>query len=283
MSRSYYFDRLCRVLIESEKAIDITENKIKFELTKSSNPRENVARVQIWNLSLETRQQITASDSLVRLFAGYEQFKGLLEIGQGDITNVQHKRNMTDTVTNIFIAEGYNVLRTKPVSFSFKGIVQLSDILYKITELTGVGFTLINIQDNASIQGSYSDEGGLDVVLHDLALVFHFTWSMQSGVIILKGRKIVNGTEVMLLTPETGLILNPESVKKISVKLVDSDDPLPPNTYAVQSLLQPHLQVYDSIVLKSPHLNGSFQIIKISHTGDTRGNEWYSNMEVVAV
>ena len=280
---AYYFNRLCKVEIESQKAIDIKENRIKFEITKSYNPRENIGRIEIWNLSLETRNQITASNSLVRLFAGYEKFKGLLEIAQGDITNVRHNRNKTDTVTQIYLEEGYSVLRLNPVSFSFKGEVGLKEILSKIAEDTDLYFKLVHIEDSMSVTGGYSAIGGLDVVLNEMAVVFEFTWSMQSGIIILKGKKVETGTEVMMLSPASGLILNPESVKKISVRLVDDDDPLPQDTYAIQSLMQPHLQVYDTIVVKSPSLNGNFQIQKISHTADSRGNDWYSNMEVIAI
>jgi hypothetical protein len=86
----------------------------------------------------------------------------------------------------------------------------------------------------------------------------------------------------MLLTPDTGLILNPETLKQTPINLADSDAPLPVNVYALQSLLQPHLQVNDLIAVESQDLNGNFRINKITHTGDTRGNDWYSNIEVIA-
>ena len=72
------------------------------------------------------------------------------------------------------------------------------------------------------------------------------------------------------------------SIKFQTVKLAKSDAPPPVDTYALQALLQPHLGVGDLIALKSQDLNGSFRISKISHTGDTRGNDWYSNIEVTA-
>jgi len=41
--------------------------------------------------------------------------------------------------------------------------------------------------------------------------------------------------------------------------------------------------VNDLIALKSQDLNGHFRIKKISHIGDTRDNDWYSNIEVIAL
>lgn len=278
---THYFDRLCRVIIEGRKEIDISENKISFEVTKSINSRENIARIETWNLANETRELITVSDSLVRLFAGYADNKGLIEIGQGDITNVRHNRNKTDTISQIYIEDGNKNLRLNPVSFTFKGEVSLKNILSKLTEKSGIVFRLVGVSSNASVASGYAAMGGLDLVLDNLALVFSFRWSMQGGIILLRGNEELSDTEVMLLSAETGLILNPETVKQVSEKLVDSDEPLPPSVYALQSLLQPHLQINDLVAVKSQDLNGNFRITKISHTGDTRGNDWYSNIEVV--
>lgn len=279
---AHYFDRLCRVIIEGVMEIDINENKISFEITKSRNSRENIGRIEIWNLSSDTRKQITASDSKVRLFAGYANYKGLIEIGQGDITNVRHNRSRTDIVTQIYVEEGHSSLRKTLISFSFDGDVRLSDILNKLTQESSMYFKCSGINTSVSAGNGYSAIGGLDLILNDLALLFKFRWSMQGGGILIQGSQPITDAEVMLLTPETGLILNPSSVKKISVKLAKSDAPPPVDTYALQALLQPHLGVGDLIALKSQDLNGSFRISKISHTGDTRGNDWYSNIEVTA-
>lgn len=279
---AHYFDRLCRVIIEGRKEIDITQNKISFEVTKSSNCKENVARIKIWNLSGQTRKFITASDSLVRLLAGYAGNKGLIEVAQGDITNVCHHITTTDTVTEIYLSDGGKKLMQKVITMSFKGEVSLASILSKLTEQSGFVFRLAGVNANAVVAGGYAAFGDIDLVLGDLALVFAFSWSVQAGMVLLRGNERLNDQEVMLLTAETGLILNPEAVKQLSKKLNEADKPVPLNVYALQALLQPHLQINDLIAIKSLDLNGNFRINKISHTGDTRGNDWYSNIEVIA-
>lgn len=277
----HYFDRLCRVIIEGQKEIDINDNRISFEITKSTNPRENIGRVEIWNLSTETRKQITAASSLVRVFAGYANYKGLIEIGQGDITNAQHKRNQTDIVTQIYMEDGYIPMRKHVISLSISGHVQLPEILDKLNKESSIGFKYSGIDKSAGLEGGYSAIGSLDLILNELGVIFHFRWSVQGGRILVQGNQPENSAEVMLLSPETGLILNPTSVKKISVRLAKSEEPLPVDTYAIQALLQPHLGIGDIIAVESQDLNGSFKIEKISHTGDTRGNNWYSNIEVM--
>lgn len=281
-----YFDRVCRIEVSGKSKLLIANNRINFEIIKSIDPQENIGRVEIWNIGLETRKLITAHNSQVRLFAGYSNYRGdgdnLIAIAQGDITNVRTRRNQTDTVTQIYFAEGQRVIRSNPISLSFSGSVTLSNILRAVTDQSGLSFKYAGVSSSASILEGYSAFGSVDTVLNNLALEFNFKWSMQNGVILLKGSNSNGDNEVMLLSPETGLILNPESVKKISRKVAKSEAPLEDNINAVQSLLQPHLQVNDVIAIKSNDLNGQFRIAKISHTGDSRDNDWYSKMEVLA-
>lgn len=290
-----YFDRVCRIEIQGKSKLIIVNNRISFETTKSIEPQENIGHIEIWNIGVETRRLITAHNSQVRLFAGYSNSNhrytnhigigsrdNLVEIAQGDITNVKTRWNKTDTVTQIYFAEGQRVIRGNPISLSFSGNVTLSNILRAITAKSGLSFKYAGINPNSSILEGYSAFGSVDTVLNNLALEFDFKWSIQNGVVLLKGSNRSRDNEVMLLSPETGLILNPESVKKISRRLAKSGALLEDNINAVQSLLQPHLQVNDVIAIRSNGLNGQFRIVKISHTGDSRGNNWYSNMEVLA-
>ena len=84
------------------------------------------------------------------------------------------------------------------------------------------------------------------------------------------------------MTAKSGLILNPETVKKVSQRLEKSKiSTLTKKSLLVQSLLQPRLQIHDVIKIESQDINGLFDIQKINHIGDTRGNDWYSNLEVI--
>ena len=278
-----YFDRVCRVVIENENRIVIENSKIHFEIVKSANPQENNSRIEIYNLSRSTRKQITSSNSLVKLYAGYVNNKGLVEIGQGDMSSVRHKRSKTETVTEIYITEGLEKIKVNAVSLTLKDTVYLSTILKDLTEKTGLTFKTIGIDDSLVVQNGYAAIGSPSAVLDELSLIFQFTWSMQNGIIFIRGNKKLNGKETMLLSPYSGLILNPETVKKISRSLSKSNKPLPQDVYSVQAFLQPHLQVYDIVSVESNELKGIYQILKITHNGDTFGNDWYSDMEVVQV
>ena len=283
-----YFDRVCKVVIEGAKVITIENSKIQFEIIKSKNAKENTAKVEIYNLAPNTRKLITEQEALVRIFAGYAQNKGLIEIGQGDISKVKHNRDKTEVVTEIYMAEGIRKIRDNPISISFssKSKLKLSNIIDNLRTKSNnqFDFRLIDVDDSKTIDNGYSDLGSLDQILNNLRLQFGFEWSVQNGIITIKGTKKSVANEIMLLTPKNGLILHPESVKHVSRRLEKSSiTKQDRKVNSIQALLQPHLQVNDIIAIESQDLKGKYEIQKITHKGDTRGNDWYSDMEVMAV
>lgn len=283
-----YFDRVCKVVIEGAKVITIENSKIQFEIIKSKNAKENTAKVEIYNLAPNTRKLITEQEALVRIFAGYAQNKGLIEIGQGDISKVKHNRDKTEVVTEIYMAEGIRKIRDNPISISFssKSKLKLTNVLDNLRTKSNNQFVfrLIDVDDNKTIDNGYSDLGSLDQILNNLAMQFGFEWSVQNGIITIKGTKKSVANEIMLLTPSSGLILHPESVKQVSRRLEKSSITKQDRKInSIQALLQPHLQVNDIIAIASQDLNGKYEIQKITHKGDTRGNDWYSDMEVISL
>jgi hypothetical protein len=282
----FYFDRVCKIIIENKARITIENCKIKFEIIKSAKPKENMAKIEIYNLAPDTRRMITEEESICRILAGYSKNEGLIEIGQGDISKIKHNRDKTEVVTEMYLAEGIRTTRTKPVSFGYgyDTNLKLSTILQEITKQTGGQFRTIDIDQNKTIKTGYSDSGSLDYVMNNLAVNFNFDWSMQNGVIVIKGNKSSSKKEILLLTPETGLILHPESVKKVSKKLEKSEiTKMSKKSRSVQCLLQPKLQIHDVIRVQSGDINGLFEVQKITHSGDMRGNDWYSSLEIYSL
>lgn len=278
-----YFERVCKVIIENKSKISIEGCRIKFEIIKSYMAKDNTAKVEIFNLGRDTRSMITEQDSLVRVYAGHEKNTGLVAIGSGDISRVQTNRDKTEVVTELYLAEGIKRVRTSPISlaFAFNSHATIGVILKEVTKQTGISFRMLEIDEKAQIKMGYSDAGSFDHVLDNLALEFRFSWSIQNGVCIIKGINEVKRKEVLVLSPQTGLILHPESVKKVSRRLAKSDiTKLGKNIRSVQTLLQPKVQIHDVVKLKSQDLNGLFEVQKITHIGDTRGNEWYTNFEI---
>jgi hypothetical protein len=79
-------------------------------------------------------------------------------------------------------------------------------------------------------------------------------------------------TTAVLLSPATGLIGSPEKTRLHKRTIVK-----------VKSLLIPGLLPKRMVNIKSALVSGTFVIYKGQYKGDTNGNDWYADLECIAV
>lgn len=282
-----YFDRVCKVTILNREAISISDHRIKFEVTKSLKQQDNAAKIEVYNLSQITRKKIALEESIVQLQAGYRSNQGLVQIGQGTICQVSSVRDKTDIISRFLLKDGLSNIKNTILSISYENDAKLTDVLNKIASEAKLSLKSVGLEANETIKGGYVMLGGIDSQLNQLSSSFDFQWSVQNNTLLITGKKQTNTEQILLLTPTTGLILNPETLKKPSQKLQKLRDKgmlaTEINLYSVQALLQPQLQLNDVIAIESQDLRGKFRVQKITHSGDTRGNEWYSDLEVRSI
>ena len=281
-----YFDRVCKVVLLHKEAITITEHKITFEITKSLKQEENQAKVEIYNLSSDIRKKIVLEESMIQVFAGYAQNQGAVQIGQGTVCQISTVQDKVDTISRILVKDGLTSIKNNPLSIAYEKDVSLQEVLSKVAKDCGLGLK-VNGTVSGVIKGGFVMLGNMSSELNTLGDSFNFTWSIQNNILFVCAKKQSVTTQVVLLTPATGLIMNPEAMKKVSQslkKLKDKRQLLDDvNLFKVQALLQPQLQVNDIIRVESSELTGNFRIVRLTHQGDTRGNDWYTDMEVKAV
>ena len=281
-----YFDRVCKVVVLNNEALSIEDHRIKFEITKSITQKDNSAKIEVFNLSNVTRKKIGIKETSVQLYAGHKEYQGAVQIGQGAICQVSTIRDKTDVVTRVILKDGLSYIKNNPMSFSYEQDIKLEDILKRIAKDAGLALKATNLEVK-TISGGYTVFRSLDYELNQLAERFDFDWSIQDKALVVISKKQSSLQQVVLLTPDSGLILNPESVKKVSQKLQklkDKGEILNDiRLFHVHALLQPQLQINDVIAVESQDLSGKFRVHKLTHIGDTRGNEWYTKMEVKAI
>lgn len=268
-----YFDRVCEVDITPD--IKIAQHRIVFDIFKSIESDKNSCRIDIYNLSDETRNKI-ANDisSLVRVSAGYMQNLGLLQIGQGNISNVLHTIKSPDIITTIYSKDGFYATRRKYVSFSFAEKTRLKSVVDKIATELNLPVSFSNYTD-ATVETGYSFVGNVKDALDELALQYNFSWSIQNGELVIIKANTSTNKKVVFLSATTGLIENPQKI--IKTKTLDD---IQRDEYKVVSLLQPQLEAGDIVEIDSKIIKGRFTIFEVGHKGDTRGNDWYTTMTI---
>lgn len=273
------FDRFCEVTIKNTQSKSYKDLRISFEVVKSQIAKDNIIKIDIYNLSQDSQRLICQKDSTLVLKAGYVH-DVISEIASGDITKAFTSNTETDSVTTIYASDGVSVMKYNYISISTSNSATLKQITDIITKQSGVFFKIRDIDFNLKTQGAYSDVGSIDSILDSLTTYFDFTWSFQNGQIVIKGNKR-SGTVSMILNSSTGLLYNPESQKKLVRSIEKSKSDLDSNQIKIFSLMLPKLQIHDIIEVESRAVNGVFKINKITHQGDTHNTAWYTKLEIV--
>jgi len=94
-----FFGRQVKILI---KQLSIEDLRVKFNVEKSLVGYPNKANIQIYNMSVSSRQEIEEENIEVKLHAGYENPPLLFS---GNIVNVLHQKQGVDWITTLYCGD----------------------------------------------------------------------------------------------------------------------------------------------------------------------------------
>jgi len=246
--------------------------RMTFKVEKSLNRDPNKADLKIWNLSEKSRKAMQTEEKLpVIIEAGY--VGNLQQIFSGNMEFSSSSRQGPDWITELQSGDGSQAYRSARISESFGPGTQLSALLKKAAEGLGVGLGnavekfdgggfrggLTELTKGASIVGRVSD------VLDKFVTTAGFEWSIQDGQLQVLKPDETTSDQAVRLTQESGLIGSPELGEKGRLK--------------ARSLLQGNLVPGRSVEVIAEQVDGFFRIQKTTHTGDTWGTPWYSDIE----
>lgn len=277
------FGRECVVLIgrpptageyalQTPTALRIEGLRIAFKVVRDLRPTPNTAEVSIWNLSPESRAKIDSAGQRVVLVAGYTGADG--QIFSGDARRTSSSKQGPDWVTKIEAGDGERAYKFARVSESFGPGAKLADVVVKtVGQLkTDPGSTADKVKNFVGeFASGYTQHARASTELTRLLSPLGWTWSMQDGRVELLGPNETVQEEAPRLTPETGLVGSPtiDPPQKKGQKAV----------LKVRALLLPRLRPGQRLVIESEAHRGVFRAEKVTHTGDTWGNDWYTDIE----
>jgi hypothetical protein len=264
MSSNLLFDRYIQVSIgqpgQTGKSWD--NLRITFKIDKFADSTPNKAEITVTNFSKETQSYIKKGMNL-SLTCGYKSDYG--QIFTGTIDKIQSVKNGTDWETLLEIKDGGKEFRNTMINKSFSPNSTISTVINDI--IKDLGFSKGNLSGIPS--GKFSNGTSINLpakqVLDNYAKSYGFTYTVNDGVIhILSNNSTINSTAI-LLNPDSGLIGSPETTEK---------------GYKIRSLLRWNIYPVALVSIDSQKLKGNFRIGNINHSGDSRGNDWYSDLEV---
>ena len=276
------FGRRYRLLVSSggNSGLDISQLRCTFNIEKSMAETPNFSEINIYNLSAQTENTIIQSGSRVVLEAGYEgEQYGL--IFDGDV--VQTLRDKEDGTTyklTLLSQDGDQFLNNGVVNASFRAGQNPRSIINEIASRATNSVELHSISENlentALPRGKVIFGLGREY-LHQIAKSEQAAFYVNDGKVnIIKANDLPQG-RIIDLSPVSGLIGTPEQV----------DDGI-----KAKCLLNPMLNLNSFVHINNEFVrtqkmgrdsqpkqldyDGVYRIIKITHTGDTRGDSWYT-------
>lgn len=313
MSAQQFVRRVNLSVANSDESVDLSEFRIVFETANADTESPNNMRCRVFNLRAETVQRILTRDyTRVVLKAGYEGQYGL--VFDGTIKQFRTGReNVTDSYLDILAADGDDAFNfTAMNDVVAKGTAQADELDRYAKELAKNGVTL---DDDAKagliafggtvprIRGKVL-WGNARIGLGSLIDTNRATFSIQNGkltIIPLNGYK---PGDVFVLNALTGLVGVPRQTQDgiecrvlLNPKIVIGGRVQLDNRLISQEFQQRQLPggfnlgvPYNRRTGVDPHsalasvtLDGVYRVFVCEHRGDTRGQDWYTDITALAV
>lgn len=263
-----YFGAPTRV----EDTIRIRDAAVQFTVEKNLGGEPNRASVVITNLAPATRARLVQKPLVVSIAAGYDRTSR--HIFTGDARDARNVPAGTEYETQIQLGDGDRAYRHARVNRSYRAGTSVITALRDVAASMGLA-----LPNNVKVSSELREQFSSGVALYGpareeltrLLAPYGYTWSVQNGRLqILRGNETSADT-FRLLDESTGLVGTPQ--------WSTPSGPGEPSKVTAQALLYPELTPGGRVKLASREVNGMFKIVKVTHTGDTHGDEWLTTIE----
>ncbi len=294
--------RFAQLVVSNQSVgIDVSNLRIRFEIHSSDFETPNIAIIRIYNPSPSTANDIWSEATYVNLTVGYSDSSSQGTIFEGNIKQVKLGRDRNvDSYVDIFAADGDEAYNQSVINKTFPAGTSDHQELSEIASVMGI--------PSAEPNDGFLNTGGIlprgrtlfgmaRVFARDLAKKNNCRWSIQNGVLTLipnTGYLIGNGNAVVL-NSNSGLIGTPEATGNgimarcyinpfITIgQLVQIDQGLINRTNLVGAAGAFFPSYTSQYYPATTTWDGFYRVLAIDHFGDTRGNDWYSELTCLNV
>ena len=312
------YDRYLRLIVApvtGGEGIDFSAFRVYFKVTSPIISTPNAAYVRIYNLAKSTVDKLrsynpSVADPLASGSAVQSAVKGqlIIEAGyinaqkgvifQGDIVQVRAGRiSQVDTYTDVYARDGdlahvWGLVNGSlaagwtPKDFAQKAGESMNK--YGVTD----GALPASVNQNPAPRGKVMF-GMTRNYLDAFAATHEMTWSIDKGQIVYIPYKDFRKTQAIRLDSRSGLIgmpqltesgvtgrclLNPAIGIGTRLQIANNDIQLP--SYDQQWTAINFLPGRDALASGA---DGYFKVLQADHTGDTRGNDWYTTFTCISL
>jgi hypothetical protein len=299
------FKRYATLLVGKQdvnnRAIDLSQLRFRFRITNNDIDTPNICIVRVYNLKDQTVNRIINEYTSVSLDAGYETYHSI--IFTGNIKRfVKGKENNTDSFLEIQAGDTDYGYATGVINRTFAAETTFQQELQAYASAMGITV------DPSSLQYAMKKSGGIipnrrgKVVMGmardqvgELSKRLNAHWSIQNGVLFLIPLDGYLPGEIYNINSLTGMIGIPQAtLEGINVRVL-----LDPRIRIgrlihlnEKDITQTMIESYGFPAYKAPpeqsliataDKNGLYKVLVAEQSGDTRGQEWYTDLVCLAL
>ncbi len=292
------------VIGKAGSGLMIENLRVQFEVAKTIEAAPNIAVIRIFNLHPDNEAKIKNEFDEVLLNAGYEGAMRL--VFRGNIKHVYRYREKNDYITEIEAGDGDKDFAKAVMNETLAAGTTTAQLVDRaVGSFKGVGGTgkgHVQVNDRARLRGKVISGNTRDV-LNDVARESGANWSIQDGQLVIVSTNDVMPGQAIVIRADTGMLGAPEINDK---------------GIAVKCLLNPQLRVNGAIKLDNNGIkakrqqaqalatkrekqetnaplgrenealvrldpDGIYKVLKLTHKGDNRGQEWVTEIECIGL
>lgn len=267
--------------------VEIKDLRMKFTVKKSIQNYPNQMELSVYNLSRATQTKFEKEYTKIWFFCGYQgsltDAKEPKLIFQGNIKNVAFVANGKDVITTIYAGDADEAFSTVSFSQTFQGKSTLESIIRKLAQ----SFKDVKIGNLQGLENKFLPlrgftlDGKTSNILNELAASYQFDWSIDNNIFTTIAKNKTLDKEAIVISSVTGLLDAPVVTESgVNVRSLLNPDYVPRGKVKIDTSAS-RIQIQNATIIRVPRTrgNGIFPIITVTHTGDTRGEQWESNIE----
>ncbi len=282
---------------DSGSAIDLSELRIVFSVKRGDTQTPNSLRARVYNVSDNTAQSAESKEfTRIVLQAGYEGSYGI--IFDGSIVQVRRGReNATDTYMDITAADGDMAYNFAVVNMTLAA-GSLPDDHVKVCTAAMAPFGLTTGYQSA-LGGNPLPRGKVMFgmardYLETVARTTQTLWSIQDGKLQIVPETSYAPGEIPVINAKTGMVGMPEQTANgIKVRMLLNPsvkigrliqlDNLSIQRYEYGLSVPDQITNQNSALQNKINGDGFYYVMTADIWGDTRGNDWYTEIVCLSV
>lgn len=307
MASKLLFDRKwelrLEIMEETDGGLEIVDShvinglRVTFNIRNTMLGDPSLANFQIYNINSVSEAFLNNHNCQISMYTGYrsDRTEDYSLLFSGEVTNSYEIRQQTDIVWNVWARNSFRVLETlKPPTDAIQNPITVKDIITDLLKSTPRLLDTPSFIGNAEkklilldMEPEYAPSGTYKQEFDDLLLSKGLGWQVQNRKLVIFDREevapLATETDVIEVSNKTGLLSVP-LVDYLGVKFTHllSGKFYPgkiiniaPNTAKYNLGNNYYVKRYDKTKWRA---KGKFRIYEVTHRGDTRGDNWNSEL-----